>query len=171
LTGPKKNDRKEKKMAIDIETYYQRYKTMILNRCRALVSDEQKAFDILQDTFVQLARHQNRLEDHAPITLMYRIATNLCLNHLRQEKRFHRMMEALRLDTGARNEESRMIARDALSRLFREREKCAPSLTLAVNRYVNGMTLGELAEEMNMSQSGIRKRLCRLRSDLVVVNR
>ena len=53
-------------MAIDIEAYYQSYRNMILNRCRVLVKDEQKAFDIMHDTFVQLAIHQARLEDRAP---------------------------------------------------------------------------------------------------------
>ncbi len=155
-------------MAIDIELYYHRYKTMIMNRCRTLVSDEQKAFDILQDTFVQLARHQGRLDDRAPVTLMYRIATNLCLNHLRKERRRRRLKETLCIDVIARDEESRVIARDLLSRLFEA--KSAPALNLAVNRYVNGMTLGELARDMSMSPSGIRRRLHRLRSELAVVS-
>jgi RNA polymerase sigma-70 factor (ECF subfamily) len=157
-------------MAIDIEAYYQRYRNVVVNRCRALVRDEQKALDILQDTFVQLARHRTRLEDRAPATLVYRIATNLCFNHLRQERRYRGMKEALHLDPDAQNAESRVIAKDLLSKLFAEREERAAALNLAVDRYLNGMTLEELAEEMNMSRSGIRKRLRRMHAELARVS-
>ena len=156
-------------MAIDIEAYYQSYQKMILNRCRLLVKDEQKAFDILHDTFVQLTRHQARLEDRAPASLLYRIATNLCLNHLRKERRHRRLEEALLIDTNARDAESKVIARDLLSKLFVRKEKRAAAWTLAVDRYLNRMTIGELAREMQMSYSGIRKRLRRLRAELAVV--
>ena len=63
-----------------------------------------------------------------------------------------------------------MIAKDLLSKLFAEREERAAALNLAVDRYLNGMTLEELAEEMNMSRSGIRKRLRRMRAELARVS-
>jgi DNA-directed RNA polymerase specialized sigma24 family protein len=63
-----------------------------------------------------------------------------------------------------------VIAKDLLSKLFAEREERAAALNLAVDRYLNGMTLEELAEEMNMSRSGIRKRLRRMRAELARVS-
>ena len=79
------------------------------------------------------------------------------------------MEEALLIDTNARDAESKVIARDLLSKLFVRKEKRAAAWTLAVDRYLNRMTIGELAREMQMSYSGIRKRLRRLRAELAVV--
>ena len=60
---------------------------MVLRRCRQLLQNEDKALDAMQDTFVQLLRHEKRLTAGAPSSLLYRIATNICLNVLRSEKR------------------------------------------------------------------------------------
>ena len=60
---------------------------MVLRRCRQLLQNEDKALDAMQDTFVQVLRHDERLTADAPSSLLYRIATNTCLNILRGEKR------------------------------------------------------------------------------------
>ena len=43
--------------------------------------------DAMQDTFVQLLRHEDRLDSTAQSSLLFRMATNTCLNKLRGEKR------------------------------------------------------------------------------------
>lgn len=43
--------------------------------------------DAMQDTFVRLLRYIHRLTEAAPSSLLYRIATNVCLNQLRSERR------------------------------------------------------------------------------------
>ena len=72
---------------IDLEVYYVRYGPMVLRRCRGMLRDEQAAFDAMQEVFVKLLVHKKRLDGRYPSSLLYTIATNLCLNRLRDERR------------------------------------------------------------------------------------
>ena len=56
---------------------------MVSRRCRRLLSDEDEALDACQDVFVRLIEHRERLVGTYPSSLLYRIATNVCLNRIR----------------------------------------------------------------------------------------
>lgn len=66
-------------MARDVEDLYHRYGPMVLRRCRRFVKDGEKALDAMQDTFVQVLRHESRLGADGHSSLLYRIATNALL--------------------------------------------------------------------------------------------
>ena len=74
-------------MAIDVDASYRRYGPMVLRRCRFLLRDEEKAVDAMQDVFVQLLDHRGALEATALSSLLHRIATHVCLNRLRSQRR------------------------------------------------------------------------------------
>jgi hypothetical protein len=59
---------------------------MVLRRCRRLLRDEDEALDVAQDVFVQLLRHRERLDGGHLSSLLFRIATNLSLNRLRDRR-------------------------------------------------------------------------------------
>ena len=146
-------------MAIDVGTYYQRYGPMVLRRCRRLLRDEQEAESAMQDVFVQLLVNEDRLTGDAPSSLLYRIATNVCLNRLRMVGRRREAAgdDVLMQIAAASDEGERSLARIALDAIFgREQES---TRTIAVMRYVDGMTHEEVAREVGMSVSGVRKRL------------
>src|SRR5512136_204343 len=73
--------------AIDVDALYRRYGPMVLRRCRALLRDEDRALDAMQDVFVQVLRHKDSLNARYPSSLLYRIATNTCLNSIRSARR------------------------------------------------------------------------------------
>ncbi len=154
-------------MAIDIDELYRRYGPMVMRRCRRMLTDEEQASDAMQDTFVQLIRYQHRLTDTAPSSLLYRMATNVCLNRIRSSKRKpeHPDDELLQRIAGSMGPEKRMLARLGLGRLF-AREK-ASTQTIAVMHLADGMTLQEVAGAVGLSVSGVRKRLRQLRTHLV----
>ena len=136
---------------------------MVLRRCRQLLQDEEQALDAMQDTFVQLLRSQERLTAHGPSSLLYRIATNTCLNALRSRKRRPQSgREELLMEIAAFDDhEDRSVTRAFLDDLFsRERES---TKTIAVLHYVDDLTLEETAEAVGLSVSGVRKRLRTLR--------
>jgi RNA polymerase sigma-70 factor (ECF subfamily) len=139
---------------------------MVLRRCRKLLKDEEQAVDAMQDTFVQLLRYQHRLQHEAPSSLLFRMATNTCLNKIRAAKRRpeHSGDELLARIADSAEPERRISARNLLGRLFgRERES---TRTIATLHLLDGMTLEEVAREVGMSVSGVRKRLRPLRSRL-----
>lgn len=151
---------------MDVEALYQRYGPMVMRRCRQLLRDEDQAMDAVQDVFVQVLKHRKRLKADYPSSLLYRMATNLCLNRIRDTRRRGETRDEELLDRIADSEdvESRLEAGSLLDRLFqRQRES---TRTMAVLHYVDGMTLEEVAREVGMSVSGVRKRLRGLRESL-----
>ena len=74
-------------MGLDVEGTYLRYGPMVLRRCRKLLREDSRAEDAMQEVFVSLLRHEERLDDSALAGLLLRVATNVCLNKLRTERR------------------------------------------------------------------------------------
>ena len=162
-------------MALDVESHYLRYGPMVLRRCRTLLRDPAKAEDAMQDVFVSLIRNEDRLRDEAPGALLLRVATNVCLNRLRGDKRHPEDAHedddlALRIaqaDDGSGGTESRTLARSVLGKLFGADDPLAASTrSLAFMHLVDGMTLEEVARESRLSVSGVRKRLRGLKGRL-----
>lgn len=148
---------------LDVEEFYKKYGPMVLRRCRSLLRDEEKARDAMQDTFVRLLRGRDRLTGEAPSSLLYCMATNVCLNAIRADKSRPEsagdaMLEAI---AGCDDVEALGQARVLAEGIFAGEE---PSTrTMAVLHYVDGLTLEETAERVGLSVSGLRKRLRGLR--------
>jgi RNA polymerase sigma-70 factor (ECF subfamily) len=167
-------------LAIQTETYYRTYGPMVLRRCRFLLRDEELARDAMHDVFVQLLVHEARLDGGAPSSLLYRIATNVCLNKIRSRR--HRQEEAgdglIERIAAAGDEAGRASARSVLRRLFGWSDSDgdgdgarASSAAMAVMHLLDGMSLEEVAGEVGMSVSGVRKRLRGLRAAVVELER
>jgi len=153
-------------LAIHTETYYRKYGPMVLRRCRQLLRDEQRAQDAMHDVFVRVLLNESRLEHRAPSSLLFRIATNVCLNELRSNRRRPVSPDDALLQqiAAVEDESARSEARSLLDRLFRREHES--TRTIAVLHLLDGMTLEEVATEVGMSVSGVRKRLRRLRAQL-----
>ena len=142
---------------------------MVLRRCRTLLRDESKAVDAMHDVFVELLRRENQLDARAPSGLLLTTATNVCLNRLRTDRR--RPEDAddevlSRIASLDSNVESLSLARRILDRLFGGEP--ASTRLIATLLYVDRLTLEEVAAEVGMSVSGIRKRLRTLRDRLPI---
>jgi len=150
---------------VDPHSYYCTYGPMVLRRCRKLLGDDHTARDAMHDVFVQLLSHSDALTDQAPSSLLFRIATNVCLNRLRTRKRRPEDGDALLVEIAERTDPTaRSAARAALDTLFRNEP--ADTALIAVLHLHDQMTLEEVAAEVGMSVSGVRKRLAKLRTKL-----
>ena len=112
---------------------------------------------------MKLLRYQHRLTDAAPSSMLYTMATNVCLNMMRSTRRRPLEVgeETLELIASTDNVERRALDRLALDEIFgRER---VSTKTMAVMHYVDGMTLEEVASHVGLSVSGVRKRLRQLK--------
>ena len=152
--------------ALDVEGLCQRYGPMVLRRCRQLLRDEDEAMDACQDVFVRLLEHRARLDARYPSSLLYRIATNLCLNRIRDRGRRAMTADEERLERIASAEEpgAASEARLLLDRLFGRHPES--TRTIAVLHHLDGMSLEQVAEVVGLSVSGVRKRLRGLRHTL-----
>lgn len=125
--------------------------------------------DAMHDVFVEVLRRHETIEVDAPAALFMRVATNVCLNKLRTQRRrpedgADEML--LQLAAQAPDAAAQSAARRLLARIFAR--EAASTLEIAVLHYVDRMTLEEVAEEVGLSVSGVRKRLRTLRDRLPV---
>jgi RNA polymerase sigma-70 factor (ECF subfamily) len=132
---------------------------MVLRRCRRLLVNEEKAVDAMQDVFVQLIRREQTLDERAPSSLLYTMATNICLNILRAERSRPRTRgdEILATIAGTDDPETRALDRHFLERLFAREQPSTKAM--AVMHFVDGLTYEQVAREVGLSVSGVRKRL------------
>jgi RNA polymerase sigma-70 factor (ECF subfamily) len=145
-------------MAIDIKECYEKYMPMVLRRCRKMLRREEDAVDAAQDVFVMLLRGEERLHGKFPSSLLYTIATNICLNRIRGEKRrsetpYRSADEFAAAERGYDQVEAKMI----MEAIFEN--ESGKTRTICYMYHADGMTLQEIAEAVGMSFSGVRKRL------------
>jgi len=153
-----------------IAVLYRDFGAMVLRRCTKLLKNEASAFDAMQDVFVQVLKNEKKLDLTNPSSLLYRIATNVCLNKIRDEKKYlfvnsddeqYKMLVQI---ANAEDLETQTIFSGLLSYVFNRVP--ASSKTIAVLHYVDGLTLSQVAREVNLSVSGVRKRLKKLTAQL-----
>lgn len=130
---------------------YKTHGPAIYARCRRLLTDDALAEDAAQETFLRVHRHL----DAAPnadeaLRWIYRIATNYCLNKLRDRKHEPIPVEELGSVAGAEIGEERLANRDLASRLvMRAPEQIR---TAAWLYHVDGMDQAEVAAVLGVSR-------------------
>jgi RNA polymerase sigma-70 factor (ECF subfamily) len=148
---------------IDIESFYISYGPMVLRRCRRMLKNEQSAYDAMHEVFLKVVSNQNRLTDEYPSALLYRMATNVCLNRIRNEKK-HTLNEYLNILQNTsffENQELETSTRNLLEYILGKEEETPRKI--AVMYFVNGMTIKEIAATMRLSISGVHKNLDKIR--------
>lgn len=154
-------------MAIDLEATYLRYGPLVYRRCRTLLRSDAQAEEAMQDVFVKLWQQRDSLHDGALSSLLFQMATQVSLNRLRTRRRHPEDADDARLMeiASATDEDERSTAALLLDKIL-GREPVSTRL-IATLHYVDGMTLEEVAAEVSMSVSGVRKRLRTLRERVV----
>jgi RNA polymerase sigma-70 factor (ECF subfamily) len=133
---------------------YRRYGPTIYARCRRILQDEAAAEDATQETFLRVLRHLARTpDDREVLTWIYRIATNHCLNMLRDARRRPAALPA----APATSPEQSLADRDFVVRLLRS----VPRKLAAVAwmHHVEGMPQGEVALVLGVSRRTVVNRL------------
>lgn len=157
-----------KNMEINVEEFYTRYGPMVLRRCRKLLKDEGKAMDAMQEVFIKVLLNKKRLKNQYPSSLLFRIATNVCLNILRAQRIYYATNNSDILPEIAQYDESenRLIISNFLDYIFKREKKSTREI--AVLHFVDGMTLNEVANAVGLSISGVRKRIRELRAKIKI---
>jgi RNA polymerase sigma-70 factor (ECF subfamily) len=145
-----------------IDEAYRLYAASIWRRCAGIVRSDAVALDITQEVFVRCLRHHRKLRPGRELLAwLYRAATNLCLNEIR--------------DRRVRGEANLPASSCEIEPLeFREPEAATQLLTAEVLRgldrrtqevavyvFVDGMTHAEAAEVAGVSERTVRYSLAR----------
>jgi RNA polymerase sigma-70 factor, ECF subfamily len=144
----------------DAAALFRRYGPAIHRRCVGLLRDPEAARDAVQEVFLRAHAHAGRFRgDAAPFTWLYRIATTHCLQQLRNRRRREAKLESLAPPEPPKSD---LDARIDLLRLFAEEDE--DTLAIAHLRWIDGLTLEEVAEVVGLSRKTVAKRLDDLRA-------
>lgn len=146
---------------------YETYAPMVFRRCQYMLRDESEAQDMMQEVFLRVFDRMDTLDLSQPSSLLWNTATRLCLNRIRDKHRRGLDVDSseLLLTIACADEEDDSFgAQSVLAKLFSKEPES--SRTIAVLHFVDGMTLEETAREVNLSVSGVRKRLRGLQAKL-----
>ena len=142
--------------APSIEDLYRKYGPSVLRRARALLGDEQAARDAMQEVFVRALKSKVKFhEGVSPMTWLYRVTTNYCLNALRNQGRRLRVLSSQpAAETTERAGAEDLIAvKELLARVPDELAQ------IAVYYFVDHMKQEEIAEIVGVSRRTIGNRL------------
>lgn len=149
-------------MNFNIKELYEKYGPMVIRRCRYLLKNEEAAFDAAQEVFLKLIEKQDSLKIDYPSSLLYRMATNVCLNIIRDNRKESGQDTDTLLQYIAAEEDhsDHFILREFIDEIFQK--ELPGTREIAVMHFIDKMTYEEISKEVKMSVSGIRKRLRKL---------
>jgi RNA polymerase sigma-70 factor (ECF subfamily) len=134
---------------------YLRYGAVVYRRARRLLGDEQAAKDACHEVFLRVFRSWPELERTSPVTWLYKVTTNHCLNVIRDEER-HRKLLAARAESGETAAETTSLS--SLLRGFPEELQ-----EIAVYYFVDEMSQDEIARVLGISQRTVSNRIAAFR--------
>ena len=152
-------------MRIDLDGLYKKYGPMVYRRCRYLLGSDEEAQDAMQEVFMALAKRRD-MEIEYPSSLLFRIATNVSVSMLRKRKNAPAPLCELLMETVSSGDDHArdLEVRDLLDRAFSSEKES--TRTIAVLHFVDRMTYEEVAGEVGLSVSGVRRRLSKLKEKL-----
>src|SRR5664279_2835623 len=138
---------------------YKTYGPAIYIRCRSILGDEAEAHDATQETFLRVYRHLDDVPGRREaLYWIYRVATNYCLNELRNRKNRPAVLAASTYDVpSAHDWERRIVNRDFAARLIAAAHpKVKPVAWLY---HVDGLEQAEVAKVLSLSRRTVINRL------------
>lgn len=140
-----------------LTTLYRTYGPVIYARCVRLLGDRAAAEDATQETFMRVQRHLDKAPDSTEaLAWIYRIATNYCLNEIRDRK-LRPEARAELPDFSSDSLEDILADRDLVARIVkRSPEKLR---TAAWLHHVDGLDQAEVARVLGSSRRSVVTRL------------
>ncbi len=130
---------------------YEKHGPVIYARCRRLLADDALAEDAAQETFLRVHRHLDAAPtSHEALRWIYRIATNLCLNELRDRKHDPVLLDDLTSLGDDDIGEERIANRDLAKKVIVRSPE--PLRVAAWLYHVDGMDQEEVAAVLGVSR-------------------
>jgi RNA polymerase sigma-70 factor (ECF subfamily) len=139
------------------EDVIERYQATIISVIQKMVHSWDIACDLAQDSFVRLWNFRQKINPKQSIfTLMYKIAMNVSIDHLRKQKPTSSdfdLIESTPLDATIECKELHEIIQRCMN-MLKPKQKAAFIL-----RDMEGLTFDEISNILNMSVSNVRSNL------------
>jgi RNA polymerase sigma-70 factor, ECF subfamily len=139
----------------ELADLFQRYGALVYRRARRLLGDTHAAEDACQEVFLRLWRARPSFTETSPVTWLYRVTTNHCLNLMRDGRR-RRALAAARTPPPPHQPDHEV------ARLLEGIPE--PLQAVGVYYYLDEMTQDEIALVLGVSQRTVSNRLKEFRS-------
>ncbi len=158
------------KASLDAELFgllYDRFAGRVYRKCLSMTRDKSLAHDLTHDIFLKAFLNMSRFDGRSKFgTWLYRITFNYCLDHLRKKQRepvaTEVDAEVLHVVNEDQYEEELMgIRADRLDTVLDALD--ASDRALLLFKYQEDMSVKELMELLEMSESAVKMRLLRAR--------
>lgn len=153
---PKRVDTSEGVFVSGVEAAWRAFSGAIREKCRRVLGDTDEAEDAMQETFIRLWKVEARHQPRQTLAWLYRTATHLSVDRLRQRAVHQRgVPQSMQAGDLHRATENRQL----VERLAHITDTDA--LEAAVLARLDGLTQSEVAEVLNVSERTVRRLLDR----------
>ncbi len=141
---------------------YEKYKTPLFRTALAITRDPGAAEDILQECFIRLLTHADRIRTDAPVgPWLYRVAVNLSCDWVNHRQRWSALLGKLverwtapfRVEGTVEEREIQERVREAIRTLP------LPQQVVIVLYYLEGLSLKEIADILEVPEGTVKSRL------------
>jgi RNA polymerase sigma-70 factor (ECF subfamily) len=146
----------------------------LLQLCQRILGDLEEARDVVQVTFFRVWENRRKFDERwSPNTWIYRIASNLAIDHLRSRKSREKASEPVRLhllhnaDSSSQRDFSRLQQAEVAA-IFKELSKglSEKQRLVFLLREVEGLASPEVAKVLDCRESTVRNHLFNARKQL-----
>ncbi len=146
------------------DLYYRRFGSGVYARARSLLNDKEEAWEVTQETFLAFVEKYEWVKESEVFSLLQVIASNKAISRLRErERRSKQLVPALTVDAVQKDVDEHEVRRveSALELARLTRGESPQSLTVALLHFVEGCTVTEVGDALDLSRKTVRRLLDR----------
>jgi RNA polymerase sigma-70 factor (ECF subfamily) len=143
---------------------YDRHRQLVFRTALAITGDQEAAADLLQEVFLRLYRFGDRIDPYRPLEpWLYRMTANMAYTWASQRRRWYRLLQEMaeRLARDGRPTPYHLVEqREQWGEVQRALEAISPEKrVVVVLYYLNGLSLAEIAEALELPLGTVKSRL------------
>lgn len=147
----------------EVKRLYAQFAPVVYRRARLLLARDADAWDVVQEVFERMLTHGAGFRGEArPMTWVYRVTTNLALNHIRSRKLREPLLTVVPSEPST--EIDHVEARQLLDRWLGKLDE--REIEVATLLYIDGLTQQEVADVLGLSRKTIVREVEDLRQKL-----
>ncbi|MEM6264106.1 MAG: sigma-70 family RNA polymerase sigma factor [Bacteroidota bacterium] len=144
---------------------YDRYADRVYRKCFSFSKDADIAQDMVQDIFLKVFFQLSKFKGKSKFsTWLYAITYNYCVEHYRRNNKYHFTDIDDQPDTQDDALEEKELLQTRMDILQQALEKVAPDeKALLLMKYQDEVSIKEMMEQLNLTESAVKMRLSRAR--------
>lgn len=149
------------------EQLYDRYSDKVYRKCLSFVKDDAKAEDFTHDIFLKLVLNLCSYKATAKFsTWLYSITYNYCIDQTRISKKYSEVGLDENFDLSDDNDDSEIAELEAQQLNMAMKQILPEEKSILMMKYQDDMTIKEISDSLNISESAVKMRLLRAKEKL-----